>query len=66
MNLGSGYTTNEHQAVINQRDTTNKPYTSLPGQNYGKGYLTNDYQPIQNQRDTTDGLTLEMYNLFHI
>ena len=54
MNLGSGYTTNEHQPVVNQRDTTNKPYTSLPSQNYGKGYLTNDHQPIQNQRDTTN------------
>ena len=53
-NLGSGYTTNEHQAIQNQRDTTNKPYSGLPAQNYGKGYLTNDYQPIQNQRDTTN------------
>ena len=28
INLGSGYATNEHQPVVNQRDTTNKPYTS--------------------------------------
>ena len=54
LNLGKGYTTNEHQPVQNQRDTTNKPYTALPKQNYGKGYLAHEHQPIKNQRDTTN------------